>query len=52
MDHESSEQQGDAADQVAQDTSPDDSPEEFAEKIENDPAHNPDDEDLERLRGG
>ena len=28
------------------------SPQEFAEDIENDPAHNPDDEQLEQVRGG
>lgn len=28
------------------------SPEEFAEELENDPARNPDDPDLERVQGG
>jgi hypothetical protein len=44
---EREEQQQDPEQQAADET-----PEEFAESIESDPAHNPDDEDLERLRGG
>ena len=30
----------------------DETPEEFAEDLENDPARNPDDDDLERVQGG
>ena len=30
----------------------DETPEEFAEELENDPARNPDDPDLERIQGG
>ena len=42
------EQQGPVDDEQTADQSP----EEFAEEIENDPSHNPDDEGLEQVRGG
>ena len=42
------EQQGEGHDEQVDDQSP----EEFAEEVQNDPSHNPEDPGLEQLRGG
>ena len=36
----------------ANETTGDETPEEYKEQVENDPSQNPQDEELERLRGG